>query len=152
MLLKGRLRDRFHLTKSLLRPCESKYRIVWEDPYDLDAPAFITNPDQHWMACALFGCILPVIEAHLALKHDAAQPGFIEHHRLRLLDTAPTMNPMTEEQAIEYLIKKDLPNHVWDGTYQGNRQILKIVKADAIPADRQFRDAWRVSQERSDDH
>ncbi|MBO6893594.1 MAG: hypothetical protein JJ866_16755 [Roseibium sp.] len=148
-LARGTLLQRFGLAKMLLKPCESQYRIVWENPREFDDPASITTPDPNWLACALFGYILPPVEVHLMLKRDAAQPGFENHHRRHFLDTAPTLEPMTEEQAIEYLVKKDLPNHIWDGSYQGNRQILRIVKASSIPANRTFRDAWRVNQEQT---
>ena len=53
--------------------------------------------------------------------------------------------PMTEEEAVEYLIQKDLPPEVWRD-YRGNRQILKIVPRHLIPNDRMFRNAWRINQ------
>jgi len=49
----------------------------------------------------------------------------------------------TVEDAIERLIMKDVPPRVWRD-YVGNRQILKIVPASAIPSDRRFRNAWRL--------
>jgi hypothetical protein len=53
---------------------------------------------------------------------------------------------MTEEQAIEYLIQKDIPPRVWRD-YAGNRCILRIVPVELIPSDRSFRNAWRIAQD-----
>jgi hypothetical protein len=53
---------------------------------------------------------------------------------------------MTEEEAMEYLVMKDVPPQVWRD-YKGNRCILKIVPVELIPTDRTFRDAWKINQE-----
>jgi hypothetical protein len=53
---------------------------------------------------------------------------------------------MAEEEAIEYLIKKDIPPRIWRD-YRGNRVIMKIVPVELIPSDRTFRGAWKVAQE-----
>ena len=58
---------------------------------------------------------------------------------------AEPIGAMTEEQAIEYLIQKDIPPQVWR-EYQGNRCVLKIVPVELIPSDRSFRNAWKVNQ------
>ena len=50
---------------------------------------------------------------------------------------------MTEEEAIEYLVQKDIDPAVWRD-YKGNRTILKIVPVEMIPSDRSFRNAWRI--------
>ena len=47
-----------------------------------------------------------------------------------------------EEEAIEYLIMKDIPRRVWGKEH--NRQMFRIVKKDQIPSDRSFRNAWRL--------
>ena len=52
---------------------------------------------------------------------------------------------LTEEEAMEYLVKKDLPPRVWRD-YRGNRTILKIVPRALIPTDRSNRNAWRLDQ------
>lgn len=122
------------------------FAITWEDPADPEAPIKIVTPSPVWWAMALHGGILPPVQVYWALAHDEAQPGFERHHRGHLLHETPPMEPMTPEQAMEYLVMKELPPHVWRD-YKGNRTILKIVKREMIPADRMFRDAWRMKQE-----
>ena len=61
--------DRLAQAKKELDPVQSKYRIVFETPDDLDVPACILVPDPNFMAAALHGGILPPIEAYL---HDQA--------------------------------------------------------------------------------
>ena len=57
-----------------------------------------------------------------------------------------TIPAMTEEEAIEYLIMKDIPPNVWRD-YEGNRCIMRIVPVELIPSDRSFRNAWKINQE-----
>jgi hypothetical protein len=52
---------------------------------------------------------------------------------------------MTEEQAIEYLIMKDVPARVWHSDYKYNRQMFRIVKRDQLPEDKTYRNAWRLA-------
>ena len=52
---------------------------------------------------------------------------------------------MTWEEAIEYLVQKDIDPSVWRD-YKGNRTIMKIVPVELIPSDRSFRNAWRIMQ------
>ena len=60
--------------------------------------------------------------------------------------TPEPIGAMTEEEAIEYLIQKDIPPQVWRD-YQGNRAVMKIVPVELIPSDRSFRNAWKINQE-----
>ncbi len=50
----------------------------------------------------------------------------------------------TEEQAMELLAAKDLPDSVKH--YTGNRRIMAIVRADQIPSDRTLRNAWEMTK------
>jgi len=125
--------------KQRLNPIQSKYRVLFEDPSDLSAPAAVLVPDPNWMAAALEGGILPPIETYLR-DRDVPDGEPKEH------PYAEPIGPMTEEEAIEYLIQKDIPPAVWRD-YSGNRTILKIVPIELIPSDRSFRNAWRVNQE-----
>jgi hypothetical protein len=59
---------------------------------------------------------------------------------------AEPIGPMTEEEAIEYLIMKDIDPSIWRD-YKGNRIIMKIVPVELIPSDRSFRNAWKINQE-----
>lgn len=121
------------------------FAIFWEDPENPDAPASVTVPSPEWWAMALHGGIIPPVEVYHELAKDEAQPGFTHHTRGNLLH-GETLGPLTEQQAIEYIVKKDIPPRVWRD-YRGNRAILRIVPRSAIPANRTNRNAWRVSQE-----
>jgi len=122
-----------------------QYAVVWGDPRDLDAPVNVTTPSKVWLAMALHGGILPPVWVYHELAKDEAQPNFKRHTRGHLLHQTPPIGPMTEEEAMEYLIQKDLPPEVWRD-YRGNMQILKIVPRHLIPNNHMFRNAWRISQ------
>lgn len=122
------------------------FAILWEDPREPDEPAKVTVPSPAWWAMALHGGILPPVEVYWALKHDEAQPGFTRHTRGYLLHETEPMRAMTPEEAMEYLVMKDLPMEVWKD-YKGNRTILRIVPRDLIPSDRSYRNAWRIVQD-----
>ena len=124
--------------KARLKPVQSKYRVLFEDPWEPDAPAKILVPDPNWMAAALAGDILPPIDTY---QRDRLVPdGEPKEHPY-----AEPIEAMTEEEAIEYLVQKDIDPAVWRD-YQGNRTIMKIVPVEMIPSDRSFRNAWRIAQ------
>ena len=124
--------------KSRLKPVQSKYRVLFEDPREPDAPAKVLVPDPNWMAAALAGDILPPIDTY---QRDRLVPD----EEPKEHPYAEPIGPMTEEEAIEYLVMKDIDPAVWRD-YQGNRTILKIVPVEMIPSDRSFRNAWRIAQ------
>ena len=131
--------DRLAEAKSRLAPVQSKYRVLFEDPTQPDAPAAVLVPDPNWMAAALEGNILPPIDTY---QRDRDVPdGQPKEHPY-----AAPIPAMTEEEAIEYLIMKDIPPQVWRD-YQGNRCIMRIVPVELIPSDRSFRNAWKINQE-----
>ena len=135
----GHLWDRLAEAKTRLKPVQSKYRVLFEDPATPDEPAKVLAPDPNWMACALEGGILPPIETY---QRDRDVPdGEPKEHPY-----AAPIPAMTEEEAIEYLIMKDIPPNVWRD-YEGNRCIMRIVPVELIPSDRSFRNAWRINQE-----
>lgn len=152
--------DRLYAAKEYLPPVQSRYRVVFEDPDNPEACASIIVPDPNWLACALAGGILPPIECYI--RDREIEEAFHAKYAHLLPELRPTfrwdehggaMHPyaspigaMTEEEAIEYLIMKDLPLRVWRD-YRGNRQILAIVPVEAIPSDRSYRDAWRLAQQ-----
>ena len=49
---------------------------------------------------------------------------------------------LSEEEAMELLAAKDLPDSVKE--YASNRRIMAIVHVSAIPTDRIFRNAWEI--------
>ena len=80
--------------KAVLEPVQSKYRVLFEDPREPDAPAKVLCPDPNWLACALTGGILPPIETY---QRDRDVPdGEPKEHPY-----AEPIGPMTEEEAIE---------------------------------------------------
>ena len=133
----GHLWDRLAEAKSRLEPVQSKYRVVFEDPATPDEPAKVLVPDPNWMAAALEGNILPPIDTYQR-DRDVPDGEQKEHPYAR------TIGPMTEEEAIEYLIMKDICPSVWRD-YKGNRTIMRIVPVELIPTDRSFRNAWRLA-------
>jgi hypothetical protein len=125
---------------------EPQYAIAWEDPAYPDDPMRVTVPSKEWLALAMRGGILPPVEVYHELASDEAKKGFRRHTRGYLLHETPPIPAMTEEEAMEYLVKKDTPPRVWRD-YKGNRVILKIVPRSLIPTNREHRNAWRINQE-----
>lgn len=134
----GHLWDRLAQAKSRLAPVQSKYRVLFENPAEPDAPASVLVPDPNWMAAALAGNVLPPIDTYL--RDQNVPDGQPKEHPY-----AEPIGPMTEEEAIEYLVKKDISPQVWR-EYNGNRIIMKIVPVELIPSDRSFRNAWKINQ------
>ena len=131
--------ERLLEAKLRLKPVQSKYRVLFEDPNAPDEPAKVLVPDPNWMAAALEGDILPPIDTY---QRDRLVPdGEPKEHPY-----AEPIGAMTEEEAIEYLIMKDVDPAVWRD-YKGNRTIMKIVPVELIPSDRSFRNAWKINQE-----
>ena len=134
----GHLWDRLAEAKSRLAPVQSKYRVLFEDPREPDEPAKVLVPDPNFMAAALAGNVLPPIDTY---QRDRLVPdGQPKEHPY-----AEPIGAMSEEEAIEYLVQKDIDPAVWRD-YQGNRTIMKIVPVEMIPSDRSFRNAWRIMQ------
>ena len=130
--------DRLAEAKSRLAPVQSKYRVLFENPAEPDAPAAVLVPDPNWMAAALAGGVLPPLDTYL--RDQNVPDGQPKEHPY-----AEPIGAMTEEEAIEYLIQKDISPQVWR-EYQGNRIIMKIVPVELIPSDRSFRNAWKINQ------
>ena len=139
--------DRLCWAKENLKGKQSDYCIVWEDPDKPEECSKITVPDPNWMACALQGGILPPVWVYWELKKDEAQPDFVKHTRGYLLHNTKPVESMTEEQAIEYLIMKDIPERVWKDYEQANRKRLLIVKKEQLPQHRTWRNAWKIDQQ-----
>jgi hypothetical protein len=142
----------------VLPKVQSKYRVAFEDPDDLDAPARILVPDPIWMAAAIAGDVLPDVSCYLEdQKVIAAYEK--EHGSLKGFSWkeqggakhpyGKPRGPMTEEETIEYLIQMVISPSVWRD-YKGNRQILKIVPVELIPTDRSFRNAWVIAQDKKE--
>ena len=137
--------DRLCWAKENLEPHQSDYRVVYED--SIDECAKILVPDPNWMACALQGGILPPVWVYHELAKDEAQEDFKKHTRGYLLHETEPMPAMTEEEAIEYLIMKDCPRSVWENYNEGNRPKMVICKKEQLPQTREWRNAWKISEE-----
>ena len=141
----GHLWDRLAEAKTRLEPVQSKYRVLFEDPSAPDEPARVLCPDPNWMACALNGGILPPVWVYWELKKDEAKPDFVKHTRGYLLHNTEPVKAMTEEEAIEYLIQKDIPERVWRDYEKSNRPRLVICKKEQLPQHRTWRNAWKIA-------
>ena len=137
--------DRLCWAKKHLEPVQSDYRAVYED--SVDECAKILVPDPNWMACELQGGVLPPVWVYHELAKDEAQPDLQKHTRGYLLHDTPPIGPMTEEEAIEYLILKDCPADVVANFDKGNRKTLVICKKEQLPQSREWRNAWRINQD-----
>ena len=130
--------DRLADAKARLDPVQSKYRVLFENPAEPEAPAAVLVPDPNWLAAALDGNVLPPIDTYI--RDQNVPDGEPKEHPY-----AKPIGAMTEEQAIEYLVMKDISPAIWRD-YKGNRTIMKIVPVELIPSDRSFRNAWRITQ------
>ena len=139
--------DRLCWAKENLEGVQSDYRVVYED--SVDECAKILVPDPNWMACALQGGILPPVWVYHELAKDEAQPDFKKHTRGYLLHNTEPVPAMTEEEAIEYLILKDCPESVWKTYNEGNRLKMVICKKEQLPQTREWRNAWKISDDLS---
>jgi hypothetical protein len=99
------------------------------------------------MACALQGGILPPVEVYWELAKDEAEEGFTKHTRGYLLHNTKPVEAMTEEQAIEYLIMKDVPQSVWRVWNEGNKPKMVICHKEQLPGTREWRNAWKITEE-----
>ena len=128
----------------------TNYRIIYEDPDAPDEPAKVLVPSDNWMQEAMEGN-LPPISVYWALQEDEQRAIDEGRHDSFRHDpekhaaqfTAPRIGPLTEQEALEYLIMKDIPRRVWGKDH--NRPMFKIVTKDQVPSDRSFRNAWRLA-------
>ncbi len=131
--------ERLAEARTRLAPVQSKYRVIFEDPTQVDTCASVLVPDPNWLAAALAGDILPPVDTYLR-DQDVADGEPKEH------PYAEPIGAMTEEEALEYLVKKDISPRIWRD-YKGNRCIMRIVPVELIPSDRSYRNAWTINQE-----
>ena len=127
----------------------ANYRIVYEDPDFPDDAAAVVVPSEEWLSSAMSGKV-PPIWVHWQLQDDekkATDEGWKEkfchdEQKLSLQETL-TINPLTEEQAMEYLALMVVPRRVWAEKH--NRPMMRICKTEDVPSDRVFRMAWTVN-------
>lgn len=127
------------------------YRVIYEDPDCPEQAAMVLVPSDNWLDDAMAGK-LPPISVYWELQDDEQKSidegrhSTFKHDQTKLEKqfTAPRIGKLTEEEAMEYLVMKDIPRRVWSVEY--NRPMFKIVKTEQIPSDRQFRNAWEMAQ------
>ena len=137
--------DRIEWAKSNLRRHETEYCVVYED-IDMGCAA-IMHPDPHCMAMLMHGHLMPPAWVKLKLKEDEQRPDFTCHSDFNghLLHETKPMPPLTEEEAIEYLIQTYVPRHIWETWNEGNRPKMVICRKSQLPATREWRNAWRIA-------
>ena len=131
-----KLIDRIEWARSNLKRRDTEYCIVYED-IDMDA-VFVMHPDPHCMAMLMHGHLMP--PAWAKMKAREAGQGYLLH------ETEP-MGPLTEEEAVEWLIQTTVPKHIWENWNSGNKPKMVICTKKQLPATREWRDAWTISEE-----
>lgn len=128
----------------------SNYRVIFEDPDHPEEPAKILVPSPNWIKDAMEGKLPPIWvywqlqdDEQMAINEGRHQTFKHDEEKWMLQFTAPRIGPLTEEEAIEYLIMKDIPRRVWGREH--NRQMFKIVRKEDVPSNREFRNAWRLA-------
>ena len=142
--------DRLCWAKENLEPVQSDIRIVFEDA--VDECAKILVPDPNWVAAAEAGGVLPPVESYWALAEDEAKPDFVKHTRGYLLHDTEPVGPMTEDSGpyggwVNYLIMKDISPSIWQTWDEGNRPKMVICRKEQLPQTREWRNAWRISDD-----
>ena len=127
----------------------TQYRVIFDDPDHPEEPTKVLVPSQNWLDEAMAGNLPPIWvywqlqddeqKAMAEGRHDKFQH---DHDKWMLQFTAPRIGPLTEEEAMEYLVMKDIPRRVW--AKEHNRPMFKIVKTEMVPSDRSFRNAWEM--------
>ena len=146
--------DRLCWAKENLEPHQSDIRVVYED--SVDEPAKILAPDLNWVAAAENGGVLPPVEVYWELAKDEAQPDFVKHTRGYLLHNTKPVEAMTETSGpyggwVNYLIMKDVPQSVWRTWNEGNKPKMVICRKEQLPATREWRNAWKISDDLATD-
>lgn len=138
-----KLIDRLVWAKENLEPFQTQYAVAYED-VDMDCVA-IMHPDPNAMAALMAGGIFPPVWVYWELAKDEAQPDFKKHTRGHLLHETEPMPALSEEQAVEFLIQKDVPQGIWRNWDKGNKPKMVICKREQLPATREWRNAWRLA-------
>jgi hypothetical protein len=147
-----------------LEPVEVQHAIPYTRPGDPDGGMSICHPSGWCVAELMAGNIHPPIDAILgqrllliANNGEHAVVDYVDAEEWRRLNGpikheavvdnrrahTETAGPMTYEQAIEWIVMKDVPSAVWSKRH--NRLQFAIVPRSAIPSDRSNRNAWRLA-------
>lgn len=155
-----KLYHRIAWAKANLAPVKPRYRILYRNPWDDSVSMVIPAPE--WLAMALHGDLLPPVDVyhqlvcewthadgrviHMAINEN---PGAGWKHGTvtngQLLHDTPPAPAMTEEEAMTYLLQKDVPRCVWYDYERANEQRFLICTKEQLPATRAFREHWRMT-------
>jgi hypothetical protein len=138
------------------------HAIVYQDQFNLEAPATVCHPAPNCIAELMIGYIHPPIEAHHEAKllfilsdgsgdvieqvaapkyratHDITGEYVIDYRRCH----DEVMVPLEYEQAIEWITQKDIPYEVWGQSH--NKPQMAIIPRDNLPKDRTHRNNWKL--------
>ena len=129
--------DRICWASENLARVETDLIVVYEDGSD-DGRARILVPAPEWLAMALHGGLLPPVAAYHLEPRDVG--GTFVGPKDYWSAYEP-IGPLTEAQAIEYLIQKDIPRHVWA---PGSNHRMVICRRSQLPQTRTWRNAWKI--------
>lgn len=137
--------DRIDWAHHNLGKYETEYCVVYED-LDMEC-ASVMHPSPRFMSMLMHGHLVPPAWVKLQLKEDEKRPDFTSHSDFNghLLHETEPMGPLTEEQAIEYLIQTDIPRSVWENWDSGNKPKMVICKKSQLPKTKQWRNTWRIA-------
>ncbi len=156
---------RIDAARARISPARVSHCVVFEDPDNLDAPMKILHPNSRCVAELMAGGVHPPIDAHhtVPLRLTGADGEVVECTRVeadfkkramqhpveeQILDYSrchnEVMGPLSYEEAVEYVLQKDVPARVWAADH--NRQMFAIVPLESLPKDRSRRNAWRLSE------
>lgn len=170
-MITDKLYNRLWWAHKNLAPVKSSKVVVFEDPAFENEPCRILAAHPSWMACAMHGNILPPVEAYHEMEYhivdnfgneyggvtqlefedmlfDFASTGkamtmqTVTKHSLH----GETISALTEVEAIDYLIKKDIPKRVW-GYSDVNYQRYRVVDRSEIPENKRNRNYWKIQQD-----
>jgi hypothetical protein len=148
--------------KTNLPKVEPEYCIVWERA---DGGTSVTVPAPEWMAMAMHGGLLPDIEVYHDMKVEWEHKVTGEKVYTQVnegmgsewkggkvvpghgLHDGPRAPAMTQEEAMEYLLQKDVPRYVWYDHERSNRRKFVICPRSAVSKDRTWRNIWTINQE-----
>lgn len=130
----------------------TEYVVIYEDPLYPDDPAKVLVPASEWLKLAMSGELPPIWvywqlqeDEERAIKENRHDSFTHDTEKLLLQFTAPRVGPLTEEEAITYLIMKDVPRRVWGKTH--NKPMFAITTRNKLLKDSSFRNAWRLINE-----
>ena len=154
-----KLIDRINWSQQNLERVEPQYCIPYVRPGT--GATSVCHPAPEWLAMAMHGDLLPDIEVYHQLRCEWTheETGEVVETLVNeapegtgwkggkvlnghLLHEGPRAPAMTEEEAMEYLLQKDVPRAVWADHETANTPRFYIIRRDQLPATRQFRNSW----------